>query len=100
MITAGQIFIALTSLSQPEKTVQFAQAALNLGALGVISEIDLALENNLVIPNVRQLMGGWQKQYLQATQPVRPAKIIAVTGTNGKCNRNGCFSPRVWSAVS
>ena len=83
-VTAGQIFIALTSLSQPEKTVQFAQAALNLGALGVISEIDLALENNLVIPNVRQLMGEWQKQYLQATQPVRPAKIIAVTGTNGK----------------
>jgi UDP-N-acetylmuramoyl-L-alanyl-D-glutamate--2,6-diaminopimelate ligase len=83
-VTQGQIFIALTSFSQPEKTVQFAQSALNNGALAIISETDLALPNSVVVKNVRQLMGAWQKRYLQATQPVQAARIIAVTGTNGK----------------
>ncbi|MBI1451875.1 MULTISPECIES: UDP-N-acetylmuramoyl-L-alanyl-D-glutamate--2,6-diaminopimelate ligase [Acinetobacter] len=83
-IAKGQIFIALTSYSQPEKTIQFAQSALDRGALAVISEMDLNLANAVTIPNVRQLMGQWQKQYLQATLPVNPARVIAVTGTNGK----------------
>lgn len=83
-VAAGQIFIALTSFSQPEKTAQFAQAALDQGALGVISENDLGLEKSYAIANVRHVMGQWQKQYLQAVQPVPSAKIIAVTGTNGK----------------
>ncbi|WP_180064865.1 MULTISPECIES: UDP-N-acetylmuramoyl-L-alanyl-D-glutamate--2,6-diaminopimelate ligase [unclassified Acinetobacter] len=83
-ITAGQIFIALTSFSQPEKTAQFARAALENGALAVISETDLGLDQSVVIADVRQLMGQWQKQYLQATQPAQAARILAVTGTNGK----------------
>ena len=83
-VQAGQIFIALTSFSQPEKTQQFAQAALANGALAVISETPLDLEPSLVVPNVRHLMGQWQKDYLQATQPVAAARILAVTGTNGK----------------
>ena len=83
-IETGQIFIALTSYSQPEKTVQFAQAALEKGALAVISETDLGLDSVLVCPDVRHLMGQWQKQYLQATDPVKAARILAVTGTNGK----------------
>ncbi len=83
-VSSGQIFIALNSFSQPEKTLEFAQRALSNGAIAVISEQDLHLENNLVVPNVRHLMGQWQKRYLQATQPNRPARILAVTGTNGK----------------
>lgn len=83
-VQAGQIFIALTSLSQPEKTAQFAQKALEQGALAVISEQDLAITPSLVVPNVRHLMGQWQKQYLHATQPVQAARVLAVTGTNGK----------------
>ena len=83
-VTAGQIFIALTSFSQPEKTIQFAQTALERGALGVISETDLDLEKSFTIANVRHVMGQWQKQYLQTVDPVQPARIIAVTGTNGK----------------
>ena len=83
-IDSGQIFIALTSFSQPEKTKQFALAAQQKGALGIICETDLGLDNALVVPQVRHLMGAWQKQYLQATQPQQSARIIAVTGTNGK----------------
>ncbi len=83
-VDAGQIFIALTSFSQPEKTVQFAQSALAWGALAVVSETDLGLEHSIVVPDVRHLMGQWQKQYLQASQAVDAAHIIAVTGTNGK----------------
>ncbi|MGE8523213.1 MAG: UDP-N-acetylmuramoyl-L-alanyl-D-glutamate--2,6-diaminopimelate ligase [Acinetobacter pseudolwoffii] len=83
-VKAGQIFIALTSLSQPEKTAVFAQKALEQGALAVISEIELDISPNLVVADVRHLMGQWQKQYLQASQPVQAAGILAVTGTNGK----------------
>ena len=83
-VEQGQIFIALTSYSQPEKTVEFARIAQSKGALAVISEIDLGLENNWVCTDVRHLMGMWQKQYLQATDPIVPVRILAVTGTNGK----------------
>ncbi len=83
-VQQGQIFIALTSYSQPEKTAQFAQIALDKGALAIISETDLGFESALICPDVRQLMGQWQKQYLQATSPVKAARILAVTGTNGK----------------
>lgn len=83
-VKLGQIFIALTSLSQPEKTAEYAKKALSLGALAVISEQDLGIAPALVVPNVRHLMGEWQKRYLQAIQPVNAARILAVTGTNGK----------------
>lgn len=83
-VEAGQLFIALTSLSQPQKTAEYAQKALQQGALAIISETDLGLSPALTIPNVRYLMGEWQRQYLQATQPVEAARILAVTGTNGK----------------
>ena len=83
-VKSGQIFIALSSYSQPEKTRQFAQHALDAGALAVISETELGLSNEWVCPDVRQLMGAWQKQYLQAVDPVPSLCGIAVTGTNGK----------------
>lgn len=83
-LEAGQIFIALNSYSQPEKTRLFAENALNAGALAVISETDLGLANEWVCPEVRYLMGEWQKQYLQVVDPVTALRGIAVTGTNGK----------------
>ncbi len=42
-VTAGQIFIALTKFVAAEKTAQFAQAALDQGALAVISEMNWQL---------------------------------------------------------
>lgn len=83
-VSAGQIFIALTSFSQPEKTLKFAKIALEKGAVAVVSEVPLDLEQSITVPEVRYVMGQWQKQYLQATQPINPARILAVTGTNGK----------------
>lgn len=83
-VKPGQIFIALTSLSQPEKTAVFAQKALDNGALAVISGTELAIAPSLVVADVRHRMGQWQKQYLNASQPVQAARILAVTGTNGK----------------
>lgn len=83
-VEKGQIFIALNSYSQPEKTRQFAQNALDAGELAVISEAPLGLANEWVCADVRYQMGEWQKQYLQATDPVQPLRGIAVTGTNGK----------------
>ena len=83
-VAAGQIFIALNSYSQPEKTRQFAQNALDAGALAVISETELGLANEWVCADVRYQMGEWQQQYLQAADPVQPLRGIAVTGTNGK----------------
>ncbi|MHA3080374.1 UDP-N-acetylmuramoyl-L-alanyl-D-glutamate--2,6-diaminopimelate ligase [Acinetobacter sp. ANC 5502] len=83
-VEAGQIFIALTSYSQPEKTLHFAQAALQRGVIGIIAEQPLPLENCVVCPDVRQRMGIWQKAYLQATAATAPLHILAVTGTNGK----------------
>lgn len=38
----------------------------------------------MVCPDVRQRMGDWQKRYLQQGDVVKPLRIIAVTGTNGK----------------
>jgi UDP-N-acetylmuramoyl-L-alanyl-D-glutamate--2,6-diaminopimelate ligase len=83
-IEKGQIFIALSSYSQPEKTRQFAQNALDAGALAIISETALGFANEWVCPEVRYHMGEWQKQYLQAVDPVQSLRDIAVTGTNGK----------------
>lgn len=83
-VEAGQVFIALTSYTQPEKTLSFAQAALAKGAIGIIAEAPLSVDNCWVCPQVRQEMGIWQKCYLDLSQPTDSSRIFAVTGTNGK----------------
>ncbi|MEB3754329.1 UDP-N-acetylmuramoyl-L-alanyl-D-glutamate--2,6-diaminopimelate ligase [Acinetobacter sp. MD2(2019)] len=83
-VESGQVFIALNSYSQPEKTLLFAQAALAKGAIGIIAETALAVDNCWVCPQARLEMGKWQKRYLDATQPTHPLHLFAVTGTNGK----------------
>lgn len=83
-VKAGQIFIALNSFSQPEKTEQYAKIALEKGALAVVSESELTLESSIHIAQVRYLMGQWQKQYLAQTSQLKFPRILAVTGTNGK----------------
>ncbi|TCM69114.1 UDP-N-acetylmuramoylalanyl-D-glutamate--2,6-diaminopimelate ligase [Acinetobacter calcoaceticus] len=83
-VQAGQIFIALNSYSQADRTLEFAEKALAAGALAVISERDLGLEQSWVCAEVRQLMGQWQQQYLAHRLTLQPLPVLAVTGTNGK----------------
>lgn len=83
-IQAGQIFIALTSFSHPEKTRSYAEQALAKGAVGVIAEQALGLDQVYVYPNIRHEMGELQRAYLQAAAPQTLPRILAVTGTNGK----------------
>ena len=83
-LKAGQIFIALTSLSHPEKTRMYAQQALEKGAIGIIAEQDLGLDQVYVYPQIRHEIGELQRAYLQATQALALPRILAVTGTNGK----------------
>ncbi len=80
----GQIFIALGSYSQPEKIRQFAQDALDQGALAVIAEQVLNIPHTLYCPELRQYLGAWQQCYLQLSAPRNILPVIAVTGTNGK----------------
>lgn len=83
-VQVGQIFIALNSYAQTDRAGQFAQDALAKGALGVISETALDLAESWTCPEVRQLMGTWQQQYLSKHDSIAAARILAVTGTNGK----------------
>lgn len=83
-VQAGQIFIALNSYSQADKTQQFAQAALDAGAIAVISETALGLTQNWVCPELRQWMGVWQNDYLSKQLNSKALPVLAVTGTNGK----------------
>lgn len=62
-VETGQIFIALTSYSQPEKTRTFAETALANGALAVISETKLDVANEWVCPDVRQRMGSGKRLF-------------------------------------
>ncbi|MDQ8935205.1 UDP-N-acetylmuramoyl-L-alanyl-D-glutamate--2,6-diaminopimelate ligase [Acinetobacter rudis] len=84
-LQAGQIFIALNSYAHTDRAYQFAQDALAHGAIGVISETALDISESWVCPDVRQRMGIWQRQYLTMAEPeLAAARILAVTGTNGK----------------
>lgn len=83
-VQAGQIFIALKSYTQADKTLQFAQAALDAGAIGVISEVALDLAQSWTCPDVRQQMGIWQQAYLKISLKTEALPVLAVTGTNGK----------------
>lgn len=83
-VKAGQIFIALKSLSHASASRAFAEKALAAGAHYVISEIDLGLEQSCCCPDVRQRMGLWQRQYLSLATAQAALPVLAVTGTNGK----------------
>lgn len=84
-VQAGQIFVALRSASSSDGAIQYIEQALNAGAIGVISEIaDIQHEKVLYIADLRQHLGTWQQAYLQAQQAQDLARVVAVTGTNGK----------------
>ncbi|KAA8733145.1 UDP-N-acetylmuramoyl-L-alanyl-D-glutamate--2,6-diaminopimelate ligase [Acinetobacter qingfengensis] len=87
-VQPGQIFIALQGINNDlEKTQVYMQQALQLGAIGVLTEIEDALntkDNILYVANLRPILGALQQRFLQAQSPQILARTVAVTGTNGK----------------
>jgi UDP-N-acetylmuramoyl-L-alanyl-D-glutamate--2,6-diaminopimelate ligase len=83
----GEVFFALKSTSQTDRTAEFIQSALDKGAIAVFSEIDvIGFDSPSVFycADIRQWVGLLAKRFLQAQHPVPLAQIAAVTGTNGK----------------
>lgn len=86
-VQAGQIFIALQGeKSSLEKSQHYIGQALAQGALGVLAEMHSALDDERIfeVANLRQMIGDLQRNYLQAIQAQSLARVVAVTGTNGK----------------
>lgn len=89
-VEQGQIFIALKGTnSTAEQMAQYINKAFEQGALAVLTEYaefkDACLEQNIVyIENLRDILGTLQQQYLQLQQAQDLARVVAVTGTNGK----------------
>ena len=84
-ITPGQIFVSLSSLTQPCQQQQYIEQALQRGAIGVLVEqpndedpnfsilSDLTPEYGARmthIKNLRQYLGQWQHDYLKETHPI------------------------------
>ncbi|MFB2539146.1 MULTISPECIES: UDP-N-acetylmuramoyl-L-alanyl-D-glutamate--2,6-diaminopimelate ligase [unclassified Acinetobacter] len=87
-IQTGQIFVLLQGYANPDldQARNYIESALAHGAIGVMTEI-AALQKEekvLYLPDLRQKIGHLQQQFLQLQQPQALAKVVAVTGTNGK----------------
>lgn len=59
-----------------------AHQALNLGAVAVLCEQDLGLENQILVPNTREAYAILCANFFG--NPSKSLKLIGVTGTNGK----------------
>lgn len=86
-VRLGEVFFALKSTSQTDRTAEFIQSALDKGALAVFSEVAVTgFESHPVFycAELRQWVGLLAKRFLQSKQTVPLAQVAAVTGTNGK----------------
>ncbi|OUY08854.1 UDP-N-acetylmuramoyl-L-alanyl-D-glutamate--2,6-diaminopimelate ligase [Acinetobacter populi] len=85
-VQTGHIFIALQGLHNDVTATQhYIQQALQQGAIGVLTEVELERQDSILfVANLRQILGGLQQAFLQAGQPQTLARAVAVTGTNGK----------------
>lgn len=86
-VASNDVFFALKGTAQAERVQEFAQSALDKGALAVFSEVALpAFEGQPVyhMADIRDWIGVLAQRMLQANRAVQPARVAAVTGTNGK----------------
>ncbi len=79
-VRPGCVFVASKGASFDGHT--FAEKALEIGALLVVCERDLGLENTIVVPNSRQAYALMCGNLFD--NPARKLKMIGITGTNGK----------------
>lgn len=86
-VQTGDIFIALKGVNHDvEKTKSYIDDALICCAVGVLTEIEILsdLDQVFYIPNLRYILGTLQQRFLQAERSQQLARVVAVTGTNGK----------------
>ncbi len=94
-VQPGTLFFALATASSTDPAVihvrlhGFIQQAQAQGAAVILSEIDptlLGIADPAVIhiSDLRQAIGEIARRFYQAQRPVTPARVIGVTGTNGK----------------
>ncbi|MEG1800855.1 MAG: UDP-N-acetylmuramoyl-L-alanyl-D-glutamate--2,6-diaminopimelate ligase [Oscillospiraceae bacterium] len=79
-VGAGCVFVCSKGASFDGHT--FAQQALALGAVLVVCERDMGLENQIVVENSRQAYAIMCANLFD--NPAKKMKLIGVTGTNGK----------------
>jgi UDP-N-acetylmuramoyl-L-alanyl-D-glutamate--2,6-diaminopimelate ligase len=76
----GNIFVCIKGANFDGHTA--AKEMLEKGAAAVITERDLGLENQLIVPNSRKYFAKLASAYHR--NPAKKLRLIAVTGTNGK----------------
>ncbi|MEG0021002.1 MAG: Mur ligase family protein, partial [Oscillospiraceae bacterium] len=79
-VGAGCVFVCSKGASFDGHT--FAQQALALGAVLVVCERDMGLENQIIVENSRQAYAIMCANLFD--NPAKKMKLIGVTGTNGK----------------
>ncbi len=79
-VSEGVVFVCIKGLKSDGH--DFAQAAAASGAAAVICERDLGLDNQLIVPNVREAFALMCENFMG--QPLSRLKLIGITGTNGK----------------
>lgn len=79
-VAAGYIFVCIRGARFDGH--DFAEEALEKGALCVVAEYDMGLDNQIVVSDTREFYGHLCAVWFN--HPERRMKLIGVTGTNGK----------------
>ena len=79
-VAAGFVFVCIRGAHFDGH--DFAEQALEKGALCVVTDCDLFLDNQIIVPDTRDFYGRLCAAWFN--HPERRMKLIGVTGTNGK----------------
>lgn len=80
LVKANSLFVCLVGKNLDGHV--FAQSAINSGALAIITEKDLNLENQIIVSNTRKVLAQISDNFFE--HPSKNLNIIAITGTKGK----------------
>lgn len=79
-VTAGDVYAAIRGTKKDGH--QFIPAVVQKGAVAVIVDHDIGLENQIIVPDTREAWALMCADFFG--NPARELKMIGVTGTNGK----------------
>ncbi len=94
-VRAGYVFFALAGARADG--LAFAKAALDAGAIAVVSErapADETASSFIIVPDARLALAEAAARYF----PLQPSTIVAVTGTSGKTSV-AAFVRQIWSQL-